>query len=343
MPAKRETLFCRYRYDPLDRVADCAPLNRENIQRFYRQSRLATEIQGQVQHSVFQHDEQLLAHQRHEAGGVDSTLLATDQQRSVLYGVGAGQRQQVAYSPYGHRSPEGGLISLLGFNGERPDPVTGHYLLGNGYRAFNPVLMRFNSSDSLSPFGKGGLNAYAYCLGDPVNLVDPMGDFALIARGITHLVSAPIAAARQVSKGLSALKKGVVSSLKKPSSQFAATESGMKDLLRVNPEKHSIIVREAMSKANELNIYQAGADYRRAVERFTPLQRKHSKLQSLASSKGFPPADILKQPQLKNYPQALSDLQQAEKQLADVSLKHILKYPEELMPTHSLIGLIRGT
>ncbi|WP_459203166.1 RHS repeat-associated core domain-containing protein, partial [Pseudomonas fragariae (ex Marin et al. 2024)] len=73
---------------------------------------------------------------------------------------------------YGHRA-QGGPFS--GFNGERADPVTGHYLLGNGYRAFNPVLMRFNRPDSLSPFGRGGLNAYAYCQGDPVNRSDPGG------------------------------------------------------------------------------------------------------------------------------------------------------------------------
>jgi RHS repeat-associated protein len=63
----------------------------------------------------------------------------------------------------------------MGFNGERPDLVTGHYLLGNGYRAFNPVLMRFNSPDSWSPFGKGGLNSYAYCGGDAVNRSDKSG------------------------------------------------------------------------------------------------------------------------------------------------------------------------
>jgi RHS repeat-associated protein len=93
----------------------------------------------------------------------------------VLNVLAAARPSLLAYTPYGHRPPESGLLSLLGFNGERPDPVTGHYLLGNGYRAFNPVLMRFNSPDSWSPFGKGGLNAYAYCVGDPVNRNDPTG------------------------------------------------------------------------------------------------------------------------------------------------------------------------
>jgi len=33
--------------------------------------------------------------------------------------------------------------------------------------------MRFLSPDTLSPFDEGGLNAYCYCLGDPVNHHDP--------------------------------------------------------------------------------------------------------------------------------------------------------------------------
>lgn len=69
------------------------------------------------------------------------------------------------------------MPGLPGFNGEKPEPVTGHYLLGNGYRGFNPVLMRFNSPDSLSPFGEGGVNAYVYCSGDPVNREDSTGHF----------------------------------------------------------------------------------------------------------------------------------------------------------------------
>ena len=99
-------------------------------------------------------------------------LLATDQQRSVLNGLDNYQPHPIAYAPYGHRPPENGLVSLLGFNGELPDPVSGHYHLGIGYRQFNPVLMRFNSPDSWSPFGAGGINAYSYCVADPVNRVE---------------------------------------------------------------------------------------------------------------------------------------------------------------------------
>ena len=64
---------------------------------------------------------------------------------------------------------------IAGFNGERIDPVSGHYHPGNGYRAYSPVLMRFTCPDSMSPFGDGGINPYAYCAGDPVNHADPTG------------------------------------------------------------------------------------------------------------------------------------------------------------------------
>ncbi|MEH6352534.1 RHS repeat-associated core domain-containing protein [Pseudomonas sp. 3JA] len=181
MQSQCETLLCGYHYDALDRLSDYVSMGKPDLQYFYRKKRLVTEIQGAIQYSIIQQGAQLLAQQRRQGDALSTTLLATDYQRSVLHALDpSDQQHSIAYSPYGHRLAESGLASLLAFNGERPDPVTGHYLLGNGYRAFNPVLMRFNSPDRFSPFGKGGLNPYAYCLGDPVNRNDPTGNSPLL-------------------------------------------------------------------------------------------------------------------------------------------------------------------
>lgn len=56
------------------------------------------------------------------------------------------------------------------------DTGTGLRMLG-GYRLYDPVLGRFLQWDSLSPFGKGGLNGYAYAGNDPVNFWDPSGHY----------------------------------------------------------------------------------------------------------------------------------------------------------------------
>jgi len=78
------------------------------------------------------------------------------------------------YAPYGYQ-PAAERAALLGFTGQCREPVTGGYLLGNGHRLYNPSCMRFASPDGLSPFGEGGVNAFAYCQGDPVNRQDSSG------------------------------------------------------------------------------------------------------------------------------------------------------------------------
>ncbi|MBH1968175.1 MAG: RHS repeat-associated core domain-containing protein [Pseudomonadales bacterium] len=175
MPHDSEMVLCQYHYDPLDRLVETLPLRQQKLHRFYCKRRLITKIQGEAQYSLFQQNDKLLALQQIHRGSADTTLLAADQKQSVLLAVGSTLLPPFAYTPFGHRSPQTVLLHMIGFNGECPDPMTGHYLLGNGYRAYNPVLMRFNSPDSWSPFGEGGINPYAAFKSDPINQVDPTG------------------------------------------------------------------------------------------------------------------------------------------------------------------------
>ena len=178
MSSQQKSLLIRYQYDALDRIASHSRVDGVERHRFYCHNRLVTETEGVEHISIFQQGDQLFAQQQRNGSEFDSALIATDQQRSVLNTLHPKWLRTIAYSPYGHRIAESELSGVLGFNGQRPERGTGHYLLGNGYRAFNPVLMRFNSPDNLSPFGKAGLNPYAYCFGNPINRSDPTGHVA---------------------------------------------------------------------------------------------------------------------------------------------------------------------
>ena len=102
-----------------------------------------------------------------------SWLLMTDIQRSTVMGLCAAASATRSYTPYGYASSLAGPLSA--FTGERHDRQTGCYHLGRRTRLYSPGLMRFLSPDPQSPYGRGGINVYAYCAGDPVNFVDPTG------------------------------------------------------------------------------------------------------------------------------------------------------------------------
>lgn len=188
MPSTRKIPVVRYGYDALDRLTSHGQLDGVDCQRFYCDNRLVTEIKGGERLSIVQFGAQLVAQIQDQSEGATSTLLVTDLQQSILNALQAGLKQAIVYSPYGHLCASNGLIGSLGFNGQRLEPMTGHYLLGNGYRAFNPVLMRFNTPDSLSPFNEGGLNAYAYCAGDPINRSDATGHvFSALTKVLTNI------------------------------------------------------------------------------------------------------------------------------------------------------------
>lgn len=109
-----------------------------------------------------------------------SALLFGTNLQDTIYLLGDGLHfRRLQYTPYGLRS--GLTLSPLGFNGERLSAGSEHYMPGNGYRVYNTVLMRFQSPDFQSPFQRGGLNAYCYCLGDPVNRSDPTGHFSWLS------------------------------------------------------------------------------------------------------------------------------------------------------------------
>lgn len=168
--------ICHYHYDPLNRLVGRTCNAQMTALLFYSGVQTATELHGSEQLRILRANDRLLAIQRHANNLLQDALLVTDQQASVLSALFPGNQQSLAYTAYGHRPALDELLpGMPGFNGEHLDPITCHYHLGNGYRAYNPVLMRFNSPDNLSPFGKGGLNPYAYCQGDPVNRKDPSG------------------------------------------------------------------------------------------------------------------------------------------------------------------------
>ncbi|GAB1615051.1 RHS repeat-associated core domain-containing protein [Pseudomonas sp. NGC7] len=110
--------------------------------------------------------------ERKVANGLQQTMmLASDGMGSVI-GESGTRSKSVAYSPYGFQR---GMESLIGFAGQMQSLLPIGYFLGNGYRFFDAVTNRFNSPDEFSPFGRGGVNAYVYCGGDPVNRTDPSG------------------------------------------------------------------------------------------------------------------------------------------------------------------------
>jgi RHS repeat-associated protein len=123
-------------------------------------------------------------------------LTGVNRSGSPLLSLSQGTAQDFTWSPYGNCPARAGQAALLpGFNGERADPLSGVTHLGNGYRAYNPTLMRFTCPDSHSPFGNGGVNPYAYCSGDPINQTDPSGHGPALWTVLAGILAGEISAA----------------------------------------------------------------------------------------------------------------------------------------------------
>ncbi|PYC28743.1 RHS repeat-associated core domain-containing protein [Pseudomonas mosselii] len=106
---------------------------------------------------------------------IDAWMLIADTQGSTVGARCSTKLDALVYMPYGFSTKAPCVRITRGFTGQHREADTGYYLLGNGYRVYDPVLMRFYSPDNLSPFAQGGINSYSYCAGDPVNSSDPSG------------------------------------------------------------------------------------------------------------------------------------------------------------------------
>ena len=178
------------------------------------------------------------------------TLTGSDHNNSLLWSreSGSSNGKHYTWTPWGNGKP---TAALPGFNGERTDPVSGAYHLGNGYRAYNPVLRRFNCPDNMSPFGAGGVNPYAYCAGDPVNHTDPSGHFSWtgilgIVTGAIGLASAVFTAGASVAAAggvMAAISSASAATLVSGGLGVAATATGIASTAaaKSNPEASSIL------------------------------------------------------------------------------------------------------
>jgi len=193
-----------YQYNALDEQYRVVQAGQPVRERVFRESRLVTEIRGTLSRAYLGDggvDAQTL-------GDIDETgalrVYATDWQASVVATHGpAGATQRVVYGPTGYRADTATLDGVPGHDGELVDPLTQWLWLGNA-RMYSPVLGRFMVPDAFSPFGGGGLNAYARI--DPINAIDPSGHLPSWLGGVIGVlgVMAGIALTVVSAGGLSA-------------------------------------------------------------------------------------------------------------------------------------------
>jgi RHS repeat-associated protein len=122
---------------------------------------------------------------------LSSVRLLTDPSGQIL--------SSMRYTPFGEVEATSGPNSVFGFTGEPSDPSGD--LLYLRTRFYHPALGRFLTPDSLipDPLNSQDWNRYAYVRNDPLNLVDPSGHWATVARAgvriaLTVAVGAGLAA-----------------------------------------------------------------------------------------------------------------------------------------------------
>lgn len=173
------SLQCSYQYDAQSRQVVAARGNETPVVMAYAGDRLDTLVEGSRALRYFN----AAGHVQARTGGVEGPQLHLNDGAGSVRGVVAPGQAMVQrhYAPYG----EGNVVArdgnvrsmadlqLPAFTGERLDAAVGLYHFK--FRTYEPCLKVFLSADPLAPFDEGGINSYAYCAGNPSNLIDPSG------------------------------------------------------------------------------------------------------------------------------------------------------------------------
>ena len=170
-----------YQYDAESRQVLASRNSEVPVMLAYAGERLETLVEGNKKIRYFSSEDQVAA----RSGGVDGPQLHANDASGSVRGISAPGQAHVRrhYTPYGDAklAPDDGKarsladLQMPAFNAQRLDAATNLYVLGNGMRVYDPALMMFLQPDPLSPFDEGGINSYAYCAGNPINLIDPSG------------------------------------------------------------------------------------------------------------------------------------------------------------------------
>ncbi|CAD6441806.1 34f6a79c-e88d-466b-bef5-8af45c46dfa9 [Sclerotinia trifoliorum] len=200
---KDQTVLCQYYYDSHGRLLTQEVPGKSDHHLHYRGDTIVAATSGDTKISYVSSGDQHWGQILQESEQTTTQLWASDIHQSTIAWLDTDKPSEIhsqVYMPYGFSRHQ----SAVGWNGQWQDPVTGWYHLGNGYRVYNPVLMRFHSPDSWSPFTSGDINTYAYCCGDPINRIDPSGHFSIFGIQITwrNLAQAIVGLALSVLAGI---------------------------------------------------------------------------------------------------------------------------------------------
>lgn len=189
---RHENRQCRYGYTASGHLTD-RTLDGALTRGFFSADELTHERTDDGSLHFHSGEQGLFALSKVSSGTRQTMLLGTDAQGSVRIEVDSAVRTR-HYGTHGAETPSD-ENAPFGYAGQRSEPLTDWRILGD-YRPYDPVLMCFLSPDSESPFGRGGINPYAYCAGDPVNRIDPDGhswvNYALAGAGLAVGIAATI-------------------------------------------------------------------------------------------------------------------------------------------------------